>query len=60
MGYAKIKRNAIYLFLFRTKYLWVQYLYHQQKKKKGGGETLMFYCGGIFLVALMVKKLLAM
>ena len=33
MGYAKIKMNAIYLFLFRTKDLWFQYLYLQQKKQ---------------------------
>ena len=33
MGYAKIKMNAIYLFLFRTKDLWFQYLYLQEKKK---------------------------
>ena len=58
MGYAKIKMNAIYLFLFRTKDLWFQYLYLQQKKKKQK-KKLMFYCGGIFLVAHIVKNLLA-
>ena len=39
MGYAKIKRNAIYLFLFRTKDLWFQYLYLQKKKKNRERDT---------------------